>query len=150
FSKADQFRLWVGLGQATASAALSPRTGDPAVKKAMLDSAIRFLQKAGETEKRDLFSRAVLIDLAVMADRRDVVEATLTQLAALEGIDGPIRSLAQVVVRLPEVRKIENKQARDAEVRALRALAESVQKNRPAWDRVYVALGRIDELEGRN
>ena len=66
----------------------------------------RFLQKAGETDRRDLFSRAVLIDLAVIADRKDIVEATLVQLAGLEGIDGPIRSLAIMMTLVPGVRAI--------------------------------------------
>jgi tetratricopeptide (TPR) repeat protein len=146
FFKPDQFRLWLGLGQASLFA--SPRVTDPAARKAILDGALRFFQKAAQTEPRDLLSRSALIDLAVLTDNRPVIDSTLNELKTLEGEDGPIRSLCQIVISLPDVPKITNQAERAAHIKALRDLANSVKRQRPFWGRVYVALGRLDELEG--
>src|SRR5205085_1402229 len=105
----------------------------------------RFLQTAAKAEPRDLLSRAVLIDLAVAADDRKTIAEVLKEIADLEGSEGPIGSLAQVVVALAELGKIQNEAERAARVRELRELATRVQKQRPFWGRAYVALGRLDE-----
>lgn len=148
FDKPQQFRLWVGLGQAALAAA--PRPADTDQRRGLQEAAIRFLREAGKVEPRDLHSRALLVDLAVSSDRKEVIEATLGDLAALEGADGPIRNLARVVVSLPDAKKLEDKAARAAKMKELRELATSVVKQRPNWGRGYVALGRIDEAEGLN
>jgi tetratricopeptide (TPR) repeat protein len=146
FLKPDQYRLWLGLGQASLFA--SPRVTDPEARKALLDAALRFFQKAAQTEPRDLLSRSALIDLAVLTNNKEVIDSTLKELKTLEGEDGPIRSLCQVVIAFPDVPKITNQAERAARIKELRDLATSVQKQRPFWGRVYVALGRLDELEG--
>jgi cellulose synthase operon protein C len=148
FLKSEQHRLWFGLGQAALTAA--PRLTDPDARKAMLEAAMRFLRIAAKVEPRDLLSRAVLIDLAVAADKKEVIRDTLKELEILEGPDGPIRSLAQVAVALPEIPKIANEVERKKKIGELRELTLQVQKQRPFWGRVYVALGRLDEREGLN
>ncbi len=148
FNKPDQYRLWLGLGQVARSASF--RLTDTDARKAMTEAAIRFLQKAAATEPRDLFSRGLLIDLAVAADRKELIEQLLGEMVALEGLDGPIRSLAQVVVAIPEVRKIVDKELRLTRIQELRSLAENARKKRGNWPRVYVALGMLDDLQGFN
>lgn len=146
FLPADWYRLWLGLGQASIAAA--PRWGDVEIRRAMFDAAIRFLREAAKAETRDMHSRAILIDLAVNAGKKDVVEETLRELAGLEGLDGPISSLAQIVISMPEVGKITDKATRAARIKDMRDLIAKVQKQRPRWGRVYVALGKLDEMEG--
>lgn len=142
----EQFRLWLGLGQ-TALAALNRVPEGPA-RSALLAGAIRYLQTAAKLEPRDLLSRALLIDITSAPEHKAIREATREELAVLEGPNGPISTLARVSIRLPEVARLQDPAVRDAELKELRRLAQSVQQQRPGWGRVYVALARIDELEG--
>jgi tetratricopeptide (TPR) repeat protein len=68
----------------------------------------------------------------------------------VEGEKGPIVSLARVVRRLPEARKIEDKAARAQAIAEIRVDANRARTDRPGWGRVYVALAQLDELEGLN
>lgn len=146
FLAPEQFRLWLGLGQA-ALAAISRVPEGPA-RSALIANAIRFLQTAARLEPRDLLSRSILIDITHAPEYKSVREATLEELAILEGPNGPISTLARVSIRLPEVARMQQRAVRDAELKELRRLVQNVQQQRPGWGRVYVALARIDELEG--
>jgi tetratricopeptide (TPR) repeat protein len=147
FLKADQYRLWFGLGQAVLQASYRlPEAGDE--RKLFQLAAVRFLRLAGEADPRDLHCRAVLVDLALTTDRKDHLEATIQELANLEGPDGPISTLGRVSIRMAEVRKIQDQATRDGQIRELRELTKKVQEKRRGWGRVYVALGRLDEMEG--
>ncbi|HEV3386447.1 MAG TPA: hypothetical protein VG097_16610, partial [Gemmata sp.] len=66
----------------------------------------------------------------------------------LEGPDGPISTLSSVCIRLNEVKKIQDPEAQSAVRKELREKIKKVQQQRQGWGRVYVALGRLDELEG--
>jgi tetratricopeptide (TPR) repeat protein len=147
FTPADQYRLLLGIGQACLLTV--PRTPEGEARKSMQDAAIHFLDLAAQSDPRDLHSRALLIDLALSIENKQVTEKTIAELTALEGPDGPISTLAKVVIRLPEVRKkIQESQPQTDQLKELRELINKVQKQRPGWGRVYVALGRLDDLEG--
>jgi tetratricopeptide (TPR) repeat protein len=147
FDKAEQGRLWRGLGETASRAAhaIPPADAGP-----MWGLAIECFQMAAGLDRNDLIARAVLVDVGLSAGRKDVIDAALAGIAEVEGPRGPIGSLGQVVVRLPDVRKKEDKAARAAEIRELRDLAGVAKAGRPGWSRVYVALARLDELEGLN
>jgi tetratricopeptide (TPR) repeat protein len=145
FSKPDQYRLWFGLGQAVLHSLSRIPESD---RKSLQDAAIEFLRLAGKAEPRDLYCRAVLIDLALATDRKEYLEATIAELANLEGPNGPLSTLGRVGVRLADVKKIQNPEALKTEIRELREMTKKVLQQRRGWGRVYVALGRLDELEG--
>jgi tetratricopeptide (TPR) repeat protein len=89
----------------------------------------------------------------MVTGRQDVVEAALDQIAKVEGPNGPIASLGQVVVKLPQVAAMPDateadKAARRAAVMELRTLANRAKDARPGWGRVFVMLGQLDELAG--
>ena len=147
FEKADRRRLFLGLGEAATRSSVLVEEKDVL---AMRNLAIEFLQAAAELEPSDLIARATLIDLGILAGRNEVVEAALAQIAKLEGDKGPIGTLAKVIRRLPDVRKIEDKAMRAGSIAELRALANRAKADRPGWSRVFVALAQLDELEGLN
>ncbi len=148
FSKVDLYRLYFGLGQASLNA-LS-RINDADEKKSMQDAAIRFLRLAGEADPSDLYCRSILIDVALATERKDIIEASIEEIAKLEGPNGPISTLSRVCTRIPEIKKIQNAEEQTALIRELREQTRKVQLQRQGWGRVYVALGRLDELEGMN
>jgi tetratricopeptide (TPR) repeat protein len=148
FPKAERFRLLSGLGQAAARVADRGPEGEQAT--ALRACAIRLLQAAAAAEPRDLATRAMLLDQGISADRRDVIDQAIKEMAAVEGEGGPVGALARIAIRLPEVRKTADKAARAAGVRELRALAQRVRESRPGWSRIYIALAQLDEAEGLN
>ena len=145
--KPDQFRLLIGIG--VAAGRVADRGGDKPEGKAMRETAIKHLRAAADVMPKDLVSRAALLDQGVAAGRRDVVDQALKEMAAVEGENGPVGALGRIAIRLPDVRKLTGP-ARAAGVRELRALAATVQKQRPGWGRAFVALGQLDELDGLN
>jgi tetratricopeptide (TPR) repeat protein len=148
FSKADQFRLYFGLGQAAINAI--SRLTEEGEKKSMQDAAIHFLRMAADAEPRDLYCRTVLIDVALSTERKEVIDSCIDEIAKLEGPDGPISTLSRVCIRLNDVKKIQDAKAQSEVRKELREQTKKVQQMRPGWSRVYVALGRLDELEGLN
>lgn len=137
FPPADRHRLLVGLG-------------DLAGRVAGLRAfAIESLQQAAALNPADLAGQALLLDLAVAANKPDVIAQALAGIAAAEGPNGPLGSLGRVVVRLPEAKALADPAARAAALRELREAAEKVRAERPAWPRADVALARIAEAEGR-
>lgn len=146
FLKPEQYRLWYGLGQSVLHSL--PRIPDGDARKSLQDSAIRFLRLAGEAEPRDLSCRATLIDIALTTDRKEFLQSTIDDLAKLEGPNGPISTLGRVSARLAEVKTIQDTEAQRALIRELREMTKRVQQQRGGWSKVYVALGRLDELEG--
>jgi len=146
FNKSDRYRLWLGLGYAARAASYRYATTEG--RKTLTETALTLVQRAIATEPRDLMTRGYLIDLAVAADRKDLVDQQLEELIPLEGPDGPIRSLALVMVRLPEVRRLEDKGLRAAQTAELRRHAENTINRRPGWSRAYVGMGMLDDLDG--
>jgi tetratricopeptide (TPR) repeat protein len=146
FPKPDQFRLLFVTGQTAGRVA--DRGG--AAAALLRETAFKHLRAAADLVPNDLACRAALLDQGVAAGRADVIERALKEMATIEGENGPVGALGRIAVRLPEVRKISNPNARAANVRELRALAERVQQQRPGWSRAYVALAQLDELEGLN
>jgi tetratricopeptide (TPR) repeat protein len=144
--RAARHRLWSGMGGIALQVADGRR--DPAAVGAMRGFTLECYQAAAALDPKDLPSRVTLIDLGMMTGRRDVVEAALKQIGELEGPDGPITALGQVVVRLPEVAALPDPEARRAEVLKLRVLAEKARTSRSGWSRAYVVLGQLDELAG--
>lgn len=145
FSAAEQGRLWRGIGEAAVRATGVVSDSDAPAMRAL---AIECFQKAADLDHNDLISRAILVDLGLAAGRKDVIDAALAGIAAVEGDKGPMGSLAQVVVGMPAARRIDDKAARAAAIKELRELALRAKAERPGWGRVYVALGQLDEMEG--
>ncbi len=152
FPARDRHRLWASLGNT--ALAISPSLPAAAVP-AMRDFALECFGNAARLDMLDLASRITIIDLAMEAGRSDLLPPMLDQIARVEGPGGPIGSLAQAVVRLPQVRGMPYKDpgeklARDAAVAEIRTLAEIARKARPGWSRAYVVLGQLDELSGNS
>jgi tetratricopeptide (TPR) repeat protein len=147
YPKKDQFRLLFTLGQ-TAGRVADRSTGD--AQKALRESALKQLRAAADLVPTDLSVRAALLDQGIAADRVDVVERALKEMAASEGENGPVGALGRIAVRLPEVRKIADPARRAAGIRELHELAERVKELRPGWSRIHVAIGQLHELEGLN
>lgn len=148
FTKTQQFRLYFGLGQAVARVTDRGSNNDPT--RALRATAIKFLRAAADRSTRDLTCRAYLLDQALSAERMDLVEQVLGEMAEIEGPNGPVGALSRIAIRLPEVRKLSDPAARAAGVRELRALAERIRSLRPGWSRVYIAIATLDETEGLN
>ena len=145
FPAPDQNRLLRGVGEAaTRVAAAAP----DAEAGPLREFAVECYANAAALDRSDLLSRAVLVDLGVMLKKPDVVNRALDGIDAIEGGGGPIGTLGRVIVRLPEVKQIADKGARDAAVGQLRAQAVAAKTARPGWGRAYVALARLDEIEG--
>jgi len=147
FGPADRNRLWRGLGEAAYRAAGAAPEADAGPLRGL---AIDCFQTAAELDKTDLVARAVLLDVGLAAGRPDVTAAALAGIAEAEGPGGPIGTLGRVILRLPAVRKIDDKAARAAAVQDLRDQTLRAKAQRPGWGRVYVTLARLDELEGLN
>ena len=145
FDKLEQRLLWIGLGEAALRAAQNVPNAET---REFHDLVIEFYGRAAALDKLDLIPRVVLIDLGAMTGRRDVTDRALAEIADVEGANGPISTLARVILRLPVVRKIEDTAARAGAIRELRVMAEQAKKDRPGWPRVYVVLAQLDELEG--
>lgn len=135
-------RYWFQLGEATLRAVAVQPTPDAAAE--MRAVAITCFQEAAKLDPLDLTARAVLVDLGLATNRKDVIDAALAEIAKIEGPDGPIGTLSQVVVRMPAAK------GNPAEIAALRAMAVKVRDARHGWGRVYLALAQLDELSGRN
>ncbi|MBN9117892.1 MAG: hypothetical protein J0I06_01780 [Planctomycetes bacterium] len=146
--KAEQSRLYFGLGQAAARVA--DRGPDGPAARAVRAAAIRYLRAAADRAPKDLACRAMLIDQATAAGLPDVVNRTIKEMAEIEGENGPVGALARFALRFPEVKATADRETRAAGLKELRALAERVRDLRPGWSRVYVALAQLDELEGLN
>ena len=147
FDVKDRRKLLLGLGEAASRSAIILEGPDVVP---MRNLAIEFMRGAAELDETDLISRATLVDLGLIADRKDVVEEALKQIAKVEGEQGPIGTLSRVIRRLPELRKIDDKAARAAAIAEVRLQANRAKASRPGWGRVFVALAQIDELEGLN
>lgn len=145
-SAPEQWRLYFGLGQAAARVADRGPDGEPA--RAGRAAAIRYLRAAADRAPKDLACRGVLLDQALAAGDIELVKRTIGEMAAVEGENGPVGALAQIAIRLPDVKASGDAAARAAGARSLRELAERVRALRPGWSRVYVALAQLDELEG--
>ncbi|MFO0804599.1 MAG: hypothetical protein U0791_15935 [Gemmataceae bacterium] len=145
FDKAEQRRLLLGLGEGASRAAA---LADDAEAKVLRDVAIEYFRGAAELDPNDLITRSAIIDLAILADRKDLIEPVLAEIAKIEGEKGPIGTLTRVILKLPEVRKIGDKAARAAAIADLRSQAGVAQKSRPGWGRVSVVLAQLDDLEG--
>lgn|GEM_PF-1342324 len=148
FTTTQQFRLYFGLGQAVAR--VTDRGPNGNSTRALRATAIKFLRAAADRSTRDLTCRAYLLDQALSAERMDVVEQVLKEMAEVEGPNGPVGALGRIAIRLPEVKKLSDPAARAAGVRELRVLAERIRSLRPGWSRVYIALAQLDETEGLN
>lgn len=145
FPVADQNRLLHGIGEtATRSAAAAPE----AEAAALRGFAAECYEKAAALDRSDLLARAVLIDLGQLLKKPDVIERARKGIDAIEGGGGPIGTLAGVIVRIPEVREIQDKAARSIAVGQLRAQAVAARTARPGWGRVYITLARLDEMDG--
>ena len=153
FPKAEQFRLLFGLGQAAARVAdRGPVGKDPAEVREAAEvraAALRLLRAAADLSPKDLTCRAVLLDQGLAAGRADVVEQAIKEMAAAEGENGPVATLARIAIRLPEVKKLTDP-ARSAEIRDLRELTRRIRDQRPGWSRGCLAAAQLDELEGLN
>lgn len=145
FEMLERRRLLLGLSEGCTRAALIV---DDAEARAMRELAIEFLRGAAELDPNDLVSRSAIIDLSILTGRKDLIDDTLAQIAKVEGEKGPIGTLARVILKLPDVRKIEDKAARAAAISDLRDLLLQAKKSRPGWARVYVVLAQLDEMEG--
>ena len=139
---ADLRSLWFGLGEATLRAL--PAQPTPEAIASLRDIAISFFERAAAADPLDLTSRAILIDLGQAARRQDVTDAALAGIVNVEGPAGPIGTFATVSLRLPSAK------GNEAEIADLRTKAKQVEASRPGWGRVYVALARLDEMDGRN
>src|SRR5262249_13983675 len=133
FPRPDQHRLWSALGQLALQCAQTTREPAPAV--AMREFALECYQTAADLDPLDLPSRIHLIDLGMAAGRPAVVNTALEQIARVEGPNGPIGSLGQVVVRLPQLRAMPyntdaEKAARTAAAKDHRKTAERGQTAR--------------------
>ena len=144
----DRYKLHLGLGQSAGRAA--DRKGDTEEGKTLRAAALKHLRAAADVTPRDLVCRAALLDQGLAAGRPDVVAQALKEMATVEGDDGPVGSLGRIAIGLPEVRKINDPDARALGIRNLRKFAENVEKMRPGWSRVFIALGQLDEIEGLN
>jgi tetratricopeptide (TPR) repeat protein len=147
FEKQERRRLFLGLGEG-AFRGSNIAEGDES--KALLALAIKYYQEAAGLDPNDLIARATIVDLAMLSDRKDLIDDVLSQIAKIEGEKGPIGTLARVIRRVPEVRKIDDKAARAAAIAELRADANLVKKSRPGWSRAHVTLAQLDEMEGLN
>lgn len=148
YTPPQRYRLHLGLGEQAlrAAAVLNVQNpADPAPGREMLELAITFFREAANAEPTDLHVRAVLVDIGLEAGRRDVAEAALAEIVAIEEPGGPIGTLARVAMELPDVIKHPD----PVRIRALRDLAASAHKRRPGWARACVALGQLDELAGQ-
>ncbi|QJW93352.1 tetratricopeptide repeat protein [Frigoriglobus tundricola] len=146
FPKPDQFRLLFGLGQAIARVADRGPEGEPV--KALRAEALRVLRAAADASPKDLFCRAVMLDQGLAAGRADVVEQAIREMAAIEGENGPVGTLARIAVRFPELQRVTDPAAFAAALKELREMAARVRELRPGWSRAYIALAQLDELEG--
>ena len=151
FPTPDRHKLWAGLGRVAYQA--SAEIADAQAAALMRNFALECFRNAADLDPLDLLSRVTLIDLGMVTGRKDVVDAALDQIARVEGPGGPITSLGQVAVRLPQVAALPDatdadKAARRSAVLELRALASRAREARPGWGRVYVMLGQLDELSG--
>jgi tetratricopeptide (TPR) repeat protein len=145
-SKTDLHRQWFALGEATMRAAAINE--DLKAGAEMRSLAIEFFQKAANTMPLDLVSRATLIDLGLSAGDDALVKKSLDEIAAIEGKDGPIGTIGRIAARLPEVAKMQDKEARAAEIKGLRDSATKVREIRSNWARIYIALAQLDKIEG--
>jgi len=145
YEKEERRRLFLGLSEASTRAALLVNDAEA---KNLRDLAIDFLRSAAELDPADLLSRAALVDLAIIMDRRDVRDEALSQIAKIEGEKGPIGLLARAIVKLPEIRRMEDKGARAGSIAALRDSLRQVKELRPGWPRLYVVMAQLDEMEG--
>ncbi|HEY1188803.1 MAG TPA: hypothetical protein VGE74_14205, partial [Gemmata sp.] len=148
FPKPDQFKLWLGLGQAAGRVADLQTDGTPA--RALRGAAIRYLRAAADLQPKDLTSRAALLDHGIASGDKAVVKQALEEIAKVEGGDGPVGTLGRIAIDLPEVRKMTDGAQRAAAVQKLRELGRTVRESRPGWGRVYVALAELDMIEGLN
>jgi tetratricopeptide (TPR) repeat protein len=142
FKPGDLHRFWFQLGEAALRAVAVQPTPEAAAD--VRSVAITCFQEAAKTDALDLTSRAILVDLGQTAKRQDVIDAAIAGIAKIEGPEGPIGNLSQVVVRLPGAK------GNPAEIAALREKAMKVRDARQGWGRVYLALAQLDELSGRN
>jgi tetratricopeptide (TPR) repeat protein len=145
FEKDDRRRLLFGLGETTRKAAV---LADDA--KAMRELSIEFLRGAADLDAADVLARSAIVDLAILNDRKDIIGGTLAEIAKIEGDKGPMGTLAKVILRLPELKQIDDKAARSRAIQDQRNLLLDVKKLRPAWGRLFVVLAQLDELEGLN
>jgi tetratricopeptide (TPR) repeat protein len=145
---ADRYKLLSGLGQAAGR--LADRAGDMPAGKDLRAAALKLHRAAADAQPRDLAARAALLDQGLAAGDQAVVERALNEMAAVEGDTGPVGSLGRIAIGLPAVRKMSDPTARAIAIRDLRKFAENVEKMRPGWSRVFIALGQLDELEGLN
>ncbi len=141
----EQNRLLKGVGELAARAGASAPEAEAGPLRAL---ALDCFQKAAALDRGDLVARAVLVDLGMAMSRPEVVSEALAGLAAVEGENGPIGTLGRVVMRLPGVKAMTDPAARGAAVRELRGMASRAKAARPGWGRVYIALARLDEMEG--
>jgi tetratricopeptide (TPR) repeat protein len=144
FGKVERYQLLFGLGQAAAQVA--DRNGPGAAE--LRACAIAHLKAAAAVLPQELLVRSVLLDQAVAAGRKDVIEEVLVEMAKIETKDGPTGSLARVAIDFPEVKKMADGPARTAKIKELRALAQQARDLRPNWPRADIAFGQLDELEG--
>ncbi len=144
FATVERYQLLFGIGQAAAQVA--DRNGPDSAE--LRARAIAHLRAAAAVLPRELQARSVLLDQAVAAGRKEVIDEVLKEMAAIETESGPVGSLARVAIRFPEVKKMADGPARTAAVKELRALARRARELRPNWARVDIAFGQLDELEG--
>lgn len=146
FAPIDQHRLWFGLGEAaTRAAAVNPDAEPAAAVRAV---AIDYFEKAARVQPMDLVSRAMLIDLGLSAGKPELVDKALKEIAKIEGEKGPIGTIGKIASRLPEVAKMQDKDARAAVIKELRDDAKKVRDIRPLWARIYIAMAQLDRIEG--
>ena len=142
FKPADAHRFWFQLGEAVLRAVAVQTT--PEAIADMRTVAVTCFQAAAKADPLDLTARAVLVDLGEVTKRPDVTKAALAEIEKIEGPDGPIGNLSQVVVRLPGAKD------NPAEIEELRRKATRVRDARQGWGRAYLALAQLDEMSGRN
>lgn len=138
----DAHRFWFQLGEAVLRAVAVQPTPDAIL--AMRKVAVMCFQEAAKADPLDLTARAVLVDLGETTKQPEVTRAALAEIEKIEGPDGPIGNLAQVVVRLPGAK------GNPTEIAELRKKAMKVKEHRQGWGRAYIALAQLDELSGRN
>lgn len=148
-ARADQFKLWLGIGQAAGRVADLLPDSDQA--KALRAVALKYLRDAAELMPKDLGCRTVLLDNAIAAGRRDLIKQALEEIQSIEGSEfGPFSAIGQIAVELPEVKKMADGPARAAAVARLRELGKRAKSARSGWGRIYVALAELDLIEGHN